>query len=64
LPLLVGLSHIVPFVLLRDLQLRHGTGSSRRLQPSVEEREQRSQAAAPTPTFGAPPSPESLWSPT
>ncbi|CAN0166954.1 unnamed protein product [Ectocarpus sp. 4 AP-2014] len=64
LPLLVGLSHVVPFVLLRDLQLLHGTSSSRRLQPSVEECEDRSQAAAPTPTFGAPPSPESLWSPT
>eukprot|EP00752_Nemacystus_decipiens_P010276 g9158.t1 len=61
LPLLVGVSHVIPFVLIRDTRALHGAANSRRPEP-VEEGDNISQAA-PTPTFGAPPSPPSLWSP-
>lgn len=62
LPLLVGVSHVIPYVLVRDTRTLHGAANSRRPEP-VEEGDDISQAA-PTPTFGAPPSPPSLWSPT
>lgn len=62
LPLLVGVSHVIPYLLIRDTSTLQGAANSRRPEP-VEEGDDISQAA-PTPTFGAPPSPPSLWSPT
>lgn len=62
LPLLVGMSHVISYVLVRDTRTLHGAANSRRPEP-VEDGDDISQAA-PTPTFGAPPSPPSLWSPT
>lgn len=59
LPLFLVASHAIPLVLLRDTRRLHGVVSIRR-----SSHIDASAIPTPTPTFGAPPSPTSCWSPT
>lgn len=63
LPLLVVASQVIPYVLMRRTRKLHGAANSRRPPASVGDGDEIAHVA-PTPTFGAPPSPPSLWSPT
>ncbi|CAM9981270.1 unnamed protein product, partial [Hapterophycus canaliculatus] len=56
LPLLVSASHVVAFVLLRETRKLHGAINSRRPPAPVDDGGEIPHVA-PTPTFGAPPSP-------
>lgn len=61
LPLLVAVSHVVPYVLVRKIRKLHGEGNSRRQYSSTGGGgggDDVSQVA-PTPTFGAPRTPPS-----
>lgn len=57
LPLWLFVSHAIPLWLVLETRSKHRTGSRR---PFGED---GSSVAAPTPSFGAPPSPTSGWSP-
>ena len=58
LPLFIVTSHAVPLVLLLETKRLHGVVSIRR-----SSQIDAASVATPTPTFGAPPSPTSCWSP-
>lgn len=59
LPLFLTVSHVIPAVLLRDIKKHYGESSAR-----TPVAEADIAVVVPTPTFGAPPSPTSGWSPT
>ena len=58
LPLFIVASHAIPLLLVRETKRLHGVVSIRR-----SSHIDASSVATPTPTFGAPPSPTSCWSP-
>lgn len=60
LPLFIAASHAIPYVLLLKVERLHGPVSSLRRRP-MDDSDDTSSLAAPTPTFGAPPSPNSAW---
>ncbi|CAN0001068.1 unnamed protein product [Laminaria digitata] len=59
LPLFIVASHAIPLLLVRDTKRLHGVVSIRRTSHI-----DAASLPTPTPTFGAPPSPTSCWSPT
>lgn len=61
LPLFVVISHVIPCFLVVHLKRQHSSGLASNRRRADEE---DVSLPAPTPTFGAPPSPVSGWSPT